>query len=66
MRIWKLKACERDESIGIRWGYAIAATATEAITAGRESSGLPVIRTYETRDGMLWPGTPGHKIVWTS
>lgn len=54
-----------DERIGCRWGYVLAETETDAIAAGRATSGLPFVWAHKLRDGMIWPGSPGQILFWT-
>lgn len=64
MRVWKLEACHDDERIACRWGYTLAATATEALEMAKASSGLPYNWIHEKHPDMMWPGRPGEVIDW--
>ena len=66
MPIWKLEASKDDERICCRWGYVVAETETDAISAGRASSAFPFIWAHRMRDEMLWPGNPGQTLYWSS
>jgi len=66
MQIWKLEACRDDERIGCRWGYVVAETETDAIAAGRATSGLSFVWAHKMRDEMIWPGSPGQTLFWSA
>lgn len=66
MQIWKLEACRNTERIGCRWGYVAAETEELALAAGRASSELPFVWVHRMREGMIWPGSLGQSIFWSS
>lgn len=65
MRVWKLEACTDQERIGCRWGYALAATAEDALALAKATSALPFLWVHEKPPPMLWPGAPGARVEWS-
>ena len=43
----------------------VAETETDAMPAGRATSGLPLVWAHRMRDGMLWPGGYGETLFWS-
>jgi len=66
MGIWKIEACRDTERIACKWGYVVAETEAEAITAGHATAGLPFIWVHKMRNGMIWPGPPEQNLFWLS
>ena len=64
MRVWKLEANRYEDRLASRWGYALAATADEALEIARATSGLPLNWVHEKHPEMLWPGPPGARVDW--
>lgn len=65
MRVWKLEACQDQERIGSRWGYALAPNAEAALEIAQETSGLPVNWVHEKHPEMRWPGSAGEVLMWS-
>ncbi len=66
MRVWKLEACQSEERIICRWGYALAETSNEALDIAKATSGTAFNWAHEKHPAMLWPGKPGRIVSWSN
>jgi hypothetical protein len=62
MRVWKLEASADQERIACRWGFALAATAEDALALAKATSPLPFHWVHEKPTAMLWQGAPGARV----